>query len=138
MVGWRTAGAGRTEDGKERDPNQSSSKMDGARKGMEKRRRGRDGFNRDGSVEKDAGRGAECVEERWFKQELGGQKWVEVQQAFGLPSPSCLQHQWCSHRAWHCVMPRCGLPNEPSEARLYLGPGESRRPPLPAGYSLVE
>lgn len=46
MVGWRTAGAGRTEDGKERDPNQSSSKMDGARRGMEKRRRRR----REGSI----------------------------------------------------------------------------------------
>lgn len=30
MVGWRTARAGRMEDGKERDPNQSSCKMDGA------------------------------------------------------------------------------------------------------------
>lgn len=59
----------------------------------------------------------------------------------GVPSLSCLQHilhQWCSDRAWHCAMPRCGLPNEPSEARLYLGPGESRRPPLPAGCSLVD
>lgn len=66
-------------------------------------------------------------------------KWLEVQQAFGVPSPSCLQHiQWCSDRAWHCAMPHCGLPNEPSEARLYLGPGESRRPPLPAGCSLVD
>lgn len=36
--------AGRTEDGKERDPNQSSSKMDGARRGIEKRRR------REGSI----------------------------------------------------------------------------------------
>lgn len=40
--------------------------------------------------------------------------------------------------AWHCAMPCCGLPNEPSEARLYLGLGESRRPPLPAGCSLVD
>ncbi len=78
MVGWRTAGAGRMEDGKERDLNQSSSKMDGARRGREKRRRrkgGREGgrergFNRGGGVEKDAGRREECVEERWFKQEL--------------------------------------------------------------------
>lgn len=55
---------------------------------------------------------------------------------FGVPSPSCLQHilhQWCSDWAWHCAMPRCGLPNEPSEARLYLGPGESRRPLCPLG-----
>lgn len=67
MVGWRTAGAGRMEDGKERDLNQSSSKMDGARRGREKRRKGREGgFNRGGGIEKDAGRGEECVEERWF------------------------------------------------------------------------
>lgn len=32
MVGWRTAGAWRMEDGKERDLNQSSFKMDGARR----------------------------------------------------------------------------------------------------------
>lgn len=55
------------EDGKERDLNQSSSKMDGARRGREKRRTGREGgFNRGGGIEKDAGRGEECVEERWF------------------------------------------------------------------------
>ncbi|CAB1420480.1 unnamed protein product [Pleuronectes platessa] len=47
-------------------------------------------------------------------------------------------HQWCSDWAWHCAVPRCGLSNEPSEARLYLGPGESRRPPLPAVCSLVD
>ena len=53
---------------KERDLNQSSSKMDGARRGREKRRRRRRrrerGFNRGGGVEKDAGRGEECVEEK--------------------------------------------------------------------------
>lgn len=64
MVGWRTAGAGRMEDGKERDPNQSSSKMDGARKERERRRR-EQGFNRGVGVEEVAGRGEECVEERW-------------------------------------------------------------------------
>lgn len=52
------------EDGKERDLNQSSSKMDGARRGREKRREGR--FNGGGGVEKGAGKGEECVEERWF------------------------------------------------------------------------
>lgn len=42
----------RTEDGKERDPNQSSSKMDGARRGMEKRWRregGREVGGREGA-----------------------------------------------------------------------------------------
>ena len=46
MVGWRTAGAGRMEDGKERDLNQSSSKMDGVG-------RGREG-GREGSIEVEA------------------------------------------------------------------------------------
>lgn len=40
--------------------------------------------------------------------------------------------------AWHCTVPRCGLPNEPSEARPYLGSGESPGLSLPAGRSLVE
>lgn len=42
MVGWRTAGAGRMEDGKERDLNQSSCKMDGAERygEVEGKRRG--------------------------------------------------------------------------------------------------
>ena len=78
---------------------------------------------------------------RWVLAGALRVKWVEVQQALGVPSLSCLQHilhHWCSDRAWHCAMPCCGLPNEPSEARLYLGPGESRRPPLPAGCSLVD
>lgn len=88
MVGWRTAGAGRMEDGKERDLNQSSSKMDGARRGREKRRRegGRErGFNRGGDVEKDAGRGEEKVV-------LAGAvkgKWVEVQALGSPPRPAC-------------------------------------------------
>lgn len=80
MVGWRTAGAGRMEDGKERDPNQSSSKMDGVRRGRERRKArggGSDcGFSRGGSAEKGAGRGEECKQERWFsrscEEQMGG------------------------------------------------------------------
>lgn len=65
------AGAGRTEDGKERDPNQSSSKMDGARRGMEKRWRREGGFNRSGSVEKDAGKeGRSGLEEQEEEEEV--------------------------------------------------------------------
>lgn len=87
--------------------------------------------------------GRSALRKGGFSRGCEGVKWVEVEQAFWgpLPSPSCPQHilhQWCSDRAWHCAMPRCGLPNEPSEARLYLGPGESRWPPLPAGRSLVD
>lgn len=61
--GWLENGWG-WEDGKERDLNQSSSKMDGARRGRQERRRRKGGFNRGGGVEKDAGTREECVEEK--------------------------------------------------------------------------
>lgn len=76
-----------------------------------------------------------------FSRSCEGRNGWRSSRLSGVPSPSCLQHilhQWCSDWAWHCAMPRCGLSNEPSEARLYLGLGESRRPPLPAVCSLVD
>lgn len=72
MVGWRTAGAGRMEDGKERDLNQSSSKMDGARRGRGGRARA---FNRGGAMEEG------CRKKGGTVVFSGGVKeiWVEVQ-----------------------------------------------------------
>lgn len=54
------------EDGKERDPNQSSCKMDGAERYGEEEGKGGEVFNRGGSVERDGGRGGECARERWI------------------------------------------------------------------------
>lgn len=114
--------------------------MERGEEGRRGREGGERGFNRGGGVEveRDAGRGEEKggFYSKSCEGKMGGGPGL-----FGVPSPSCLQHilhQWCSDWAWHCAMPRCGLPNEPSEARLYLGPGESRKAPLPAGCSLVD
>lgn len=122
--GWLENGLGGWRMEKERGLNQSSSTMDGARRGRLRRRRrgGRErGFDRGGGVQS---RKVVLVGV-WKKRKKG--KEVEVQKATGVPSPSFWKHillWWCSDWAWHCAVPRCGLPNEPSEARLYLGQGE--------------
>lgn len=90
MVGWRTAGAGRMEEKKERDLNQSSSKMECVRRGKEE--------EKGGDVEEDAGESGKVL--------LAG-KWVEAPLLSPALSTSCtggavigLGTAWCPAAAY--------------------------------------
>lgn len=119
------------EDGKEKDPNQSSCKMDGAERYGEEE--GKEEGRHSIGVEVLRGMQEEGRSVPKGKVDLGFGKVVGVKMGggpvcFGAPLPSGVSG---AVRAWHCTVPRCGLPNEPSEARPYLGSGESHRLPFP-------
>lgn len=87
------------EDGKERDPNQSSCKMDGAERYGEEE--GKEEGRRSIEVEvlrgmQEEGRSVRKESWIWVFERWWGLKWAEVRYALGLPSPPCLQRQRCS------------------------------------------
>lgn len=126
------------EDGKERDPNQSSCEMDGAERYGEEE--GKEEGRHSIGVEvlrgmQEEGRSVRKERWIWVSERWWGLKWAEVRYALGLPSPPATAVQSGLGTA-HCPAAVC--PMSPVKRGRIWGLGKAIGSPFPAGCSLVE